>query len=846
MAQTPPYNFSSMPNFGGPSDPLTLRNMFQNALQQTLGSFLPMGLDRLASGMIGDFALKSLGIKYDYAMDVPLTTGGLSSRGVANSYLMTQARQLAPQGFEQAQRSAEFQFWKNIAGLQKSEAQWLKDNNLEANAKNRRRYDDYLANEALGYQNGPASMFYKMLDPYEMGQASQYMSMATGNLYTRQLLQGDRRRPAAAVRFMSELFRGPNGEFAFDRKDYGGMGIGEVSALTAALTKELDPLGNARSGEELKKAAGDFSDKIKEYARALAPLKDVFGQDIPSMLRTVEELSGQSIAATGADRAREIARQVSTGVIYGNYTIGDVRGVNQRIVQQMDKMGMSDMAMAQSALLSVDILDAGTANLPKYMRKDRMLQKAYDRVASSAGSTGAEYLDRAYAMWAQRSDVQDKSIDAFREQFRGVAPDQILNRAMELAGARTLVDLDNGMRYDDYAVAKENRLGGSLAVQAATSERIGIGLQALENRYRNESGGAAVADAIAELRTLADDPSVNILDKDSVKARLGGRWSDAYSQAINLIHASSNDKRAGNAQFIAGEYAVNRNLALARQRAIREQQRSRLLDELNGGAAADTKGVINDLIKGGFNVAAVKERLTKMGITDKETIADLTAIGQMTGSEEEKRDLLRYALTAEGMGSQAFNNALTALRGAKGDDARKTAATDLRIARLIGDRTLSAYKGDMKALRNAYQGAKAGEQANAVKGVIEHELLRRKFGDTLTQQDFKAADVDKSGTLTITEYRDYLEKAREAARKQDKNADITKYDDAIYKLNQISSELYGGSAGTTDVMKIWGKIEEFVSKLNTTLENLNKTVTAANSKEANGSGDTKTEPASKK
>jgi hypothetical protein len=492
----------------------------------------------------------------------------------------------------------------------------------------------------------------------------------------------------------------------------------------------------------------------------------------------------------------------------------------------------------------VDILDAGTANIPKYMRKDRMLQKAYDRVAASAASTGAEYLDRAYAMWAHNGGINgDTSIETFRKQFIGVSPDQMLNRALKLAGAQSVVDLDNGMRYNEYAAAKEQRLGASLAVETASRERVTRGLRALQNRYRNEQGGAGVANALGQLMEWAADPNagVNILDKDAVARKLGvSTLSSDYEQAINVIYASSNDKNAGNAQFVAGEYAVTYNLARARQRDRREKERTRFLNELNSGAASDTKGLLMDLVKERLSTDQIKQLLAGRGFTDVETAEDIGAIvhaiDDVGGDGKEKSDLIRYALTAEGMGNHAFNAALTAYRNASTDQERKSAASDMRIARSIGNETLQAYynlggrdddEKQRKAIRDVFN--KGGEQA--VKAKMENDLLRERLKESGINWKTVAGDDD---VATIDELRNDLKDRRKKAVEAKDTGLVAEIDSITSKVNQVSSELYGGHAGTTDTMQIWTRLEPLLARLNTVLEGVGKVVADANSNKANG------------
>ena len=628
----PVYNFSRLPNSLGPEDPLTIRTLFQQALSKVLGTALPKPVGNIVSGWIGNFALKQMGVKYDYAMDVPLTTGGMSPRGVANSYLRTQISQLAPMGFERAQRNAELRFWENFARIQKSEAQWAK----EHGDFNPDEYSKYITAEAIGYQHGPASMLYSFADPYDMAKAAPYMSMATGNLFNRHyMMRGDRRRASSAVQFMERLFTDESGErFTFDRKDYGGMGITEVSALTAALTKELDPLTGADGGsQELKQAVNQFRGKVKEYANALAPLKDIFGQDIPSMLRTVEELSGRSIATMDPQQARDMAMQVSTGILYGNYTIGDVRGVNQRLTQKMADMGMSDLSVQQTALLSTDILNAGTTNVPRFMRKDRLIQAAYDRVAASAGSSGAEYMDRAYALWAHNQRAANKeadiSVEKFRSLFAKTAPADMMSKALEVSGATSLVDLDRGMLYNEYQTAKDRRIGASMAAEIASRDLYETGIQSLINRHKDMNPNVALA--LSDLMTMTRDSDVDILDKSSVRRKLGADKYDsgAYEQAINLIHASSYDKNSGNAQYVAREYTIARNIRLAEKQRVLGEQRFRLLKELDmAGGAADVKSIFVNIIEGNLDFASIKKRLANVGITDEGTAKDLVDINK--------------------------------------------------------------------------------------------------------------------------------------------------------------------------------------------------------------------------
>lgn len=789
----PVYNFSSLPNSTGPEDPLTIRTLFQQALSKILGTALPEPLGNMASGWIGDFALKQMGIKYDYAMDVPLTTGGMSPRGVANNYLRTQISQIAPKGFEKAKHNAELQFWENIARIQKSEAQWAKEHGgFDSEA-----YSRYITAEAIGYQNGPASLIYNVTDPYDMGKAAPYMAMATSNLFNRQFMQGgDRRRSAQAVQFMNRLFTDESGErFMFDSKEYGGMGITEVSALTAALTKELDPLaGSDGSSQGLKNAVNQFRDRIKEYAEALSPLKDIFGQDIPSLLRTVEELSGRSIASTDAQQAKEIAMQVSTGTMYGNYTIGDVRGVNQRITQQMTAMGMSDMSLQQTALLSVDVLNAGTTNVPAFMRKDRLAQAAYDRVASSAGSMGAEYMDRAYALWAhnRRSNNTnaDISVEAFENEFKGVAPQNMMRRALQVSGAANLVDLDRGMLYDEYQTAKNGRVGASMAAEIASRDLYESGMRSLINRFKDTSPD--VANALEDLMGMTDDTDVNILDKTSVKQGLdkqGKIYTDAHAQAINVINAQSQTLAKTSAGNISAQYTIHRNMRLAKKERARNEQRLTLLKSLGmEGGPSGVKELLMEVIEGGLDFDSVKSRLAAVGITNEETAKDLVAVaGAMDTlhgikSKDEWRnssvqDLVRNSTQArEALGIQAETDwaqknartidsvaeeaivkqrAYTQATGKTDAPTEKWIADNVKQIRTVAqreayDRYVTTEILKRKNIQTESEWIESATNQEVIKRVSQEETVRRQAydQDTKKEKGISFEDWEKQGTST--------------------------------------------------------------------------------------------------
>ena len=731
-----------------------------------------------------------------------------------------------------ANRAAQLDWMRNMTQTMTSFATWSA--RPENAGLGEQAYQAWLDREAQDKaDNFIWGMGYKMLDPQGFGAASQYLSQAAGNISRRAMYRGQR---GAFIygRADANIFTDDNGGYAFNSADYGHMSIGEASAVTAALTKDLDIFKDTGFDRaKIQEATQKLRSTVQEYTQALAPLKDVFGSDIPAMIQAVEQLSGKRLAQISPDRLGPMVERVMAGATVGGYSIGQLVGMNQQLTSAMGQMGvpyintMGTLAMAENVLAAIN---GGTA--PVAMRMEQFAQQATNWTLRTSNSAGADAINRAWA-------ISGMSFEDFRAQLG----------SLERQGYSTTRALET--------ITGQNMAG--INYYGAMSDRL---LQAVQADF-----GGQVARA-------------HDLDRMIASGRFIARGSDreAYDQAVELIRSdirylndtafrSANVQDAQVAGIITGiqNGLFGPNLATAftasateAEQAMKREKQQRVMRSINALKTYHAKGtakeLINAYVRGEGSISELFTSREDLALGDEAAKADFEAFVNIFAadikdlSETERSGFLNERfnyLMGKGATNQVYLESLynvqdaqatvTALSGKSNltaadkkalREARATMRTDKRLMRIAESSTNPdllaaklAEEGGKDLILNTYEGLSRQGVEN-----VDIELTDRLRADTFNKsfniqnaeleryiENIVAAEATAKGGFDVSAVTEELTKA-EATYKKEHLAD---YDPSVWEeaRRQVRLANYGEANSGTQMLDLFGKIDALITAI---------------------------------
>lgn len=446
---------------------------------------------------------------------------------------------------------------------------WLKQpGQQEAGAdRSEAAYNAFIQNQAAGWSNNFLwKGLYQFADPDGMMAAQQYLQEAGTNVIRRGYLNG-RRGAVLQARAVGNLFTNAKGEFSYNPADYGFMNVGEASAVAAALTKDLDFFsGSGVNSEKIKEASKRLDKMLKDYTQALAPLKDVFGKDVPAMIKAVEELSGKRLTQMDAAQVNRTVRQALDGAVAGNYTLEQQvqAGAAWRgALLQMNVPFLNDlstMSVTGSILSATNV--AGVA--PRTMSAERWTKMASDRITRASVSAGGAAFAQAYAIMKSRDQslTYDKFMSAYNSAFNG-SIDQTLYR---LTGTRNAAELARRGAESGYlADAYEEGVNKLAALeQGAGRSRARLRDMLLAQGYRSTD----IDEAISYFN------STDRMHGTRVEADAGlSSGAGAIANAL-LVSPEYQDAMTGMRVLYSEKEAQARQAIVSRNRIISEKVRS--------------------------------------------------------------------------------------------------------------------------------------------------------------------------------------------------------------------------------------------------------------------------------
>ena len=452
---------------------------------------------------------------------------------------------------------------------------------IERQAAMRRGYDSYVDLSAEGLASKPfMPQIYSALAPKlglgDPAAASEGMSNLTRNLARGRFSEN----PRLATSVASTVARGLlGGEVTVDPSGYGvnvaprefspfdwaGFSRDNVAVLAAARTRGTDLLSglDITTGQGLKSGVDRLRDLMKGTVEALAPLRDVFGTDIPKMIQTLEGLTGQNFSSISQSRLATLSESISNAVNAG-VNVSDIASQTAAVAKSMAGLkrpapvlytDMESMGLAAASMM-------GTGATPTGITASQWRSAASHRALSLNSSTGMEYTRLAYSVW--------------REQRLREEPERRRELDNELqAGMKTLDEAKaSGALSEDQYQALRHQL--ARRHRAAVSRVAGVDEFSQELSERVQGGETLDA----ALRGMTGVTDLSQLERGRAFAgyEMAGRGV-ALTEAIGGIDASSRaralaERLASSAQFQRALGTSDRKdalgVAIAAARAYRD------------------------------------------------------------------------------------------------------------------------------------------------------------------------------------------------------------------------------------------------------------------------------------
>ena len=616
-----------------------------------------------------------------------------------------------------------------------------------------------------------------------------------------------------------------NVRMAFDRDNWSGMNQKSVADLAAALSRETDFLKgiDPSNTEQLKSASGKFKEMVREYATALSPLKDVFGDDTASMIASLERMTGQGLSKMGAMRASamsvQLADRYNSGMYGTQFLTSNVRTM-QGLVDQAE--GLSSIHYLNSLNMGVRGSDMarGAGTTPAYMSQEKWDREAMKLAFQTSISPAAENMALDYSIWAkhrERAGIKQNSWEDFQNalsNYMDAHPGMDVRSATgRLSGALSRAEKEEGRAYNYFDWAATNGYAADMAAEgelnkrrliAARAMNMDVGIQRIIDNVFKTAAKEGVPMRLTRngfiqrtMDVLENRPDLyGIKDQKKLREEIGslvdGENNLVYTDAEADVISSIMFKMFNDTEDSATQGYLNTAQAVVGRRETRKyaDEAARRRDRyatLQSDLLRPGSQLVGDLLHGGFSIDTIRERLGIGGY-----------IQSVDGAYVDK-DNLAVVLSAA--------NNMASMRYAKGSEEDVAQARSGYISKFYG------YANSTEGLKSTtfqenlrkYQAALEAGDSSGVQAALRRLDAELKFGSKAIEQFEQDKLYTKDGAIILTD-----DKFNELAGKSATDLALMHMDSTIYSLATYAKD------GVTDqdaavnktAQKIWKETRE--------------------------------------
>lgn len=787
---------------------VTLESLLMSSIMSFLGAdagdpMMGMFAPQL-SGIVKSLAAGLLNIPQDSPMWTTTLYTNMTDFGRVVQNMNTAATKAAIVPWNQFKRTEEYKFYEGIQRSLMSREAFEKRVAAGEDTGGFTNYDAFLAHKTSGMVDNFAwDMLYTMADPQGTMQAAFNMKNAAINIGRNAMWRGDRdwMEKQEAI---GRLFMDKNANSTYNNADYGGFSLNDTTALLSALSKDIN---FAQGGESIEDASKRLREKMQAVTRALSPLKDLFGDDIPSMIKLMENITGRSIGQLDTAKIKGMTERFMNGVLTNTYTAEQVVMSNHQLQAGYSQMNIPfyiNNTLAEQSRTLAAVANIGW--VPDGMSRTEFVQNVARRTMKTGASRFANNANLAAAVWMdqQRSNGRDVTFNDFeREYNRRIAAGMTYDTAFrDMTGMTSAVLHYEGYMTPTYIEAQQANVGQRMANRQGTIR--GFGRAALTSRTR------ADADAWRYLgRVFAGAELSDLTGQELDKA-----LREHENVAVRRVYSAMNtDERYQDLATAFAARSAEREADKRQAVANRIRRQSDLIAEAFSGvntANSPGEAIVNALINNGkgFSMAAINEAMAKDA-----TLKQLVTNGEFTKQDWEEMhaaqdvairqlgpnatETEKKSAAAKGImtlyrtkGENALRDSLfESFRKAKGSD-KTNIAMAMKVAEDLGADTSKRFMETFTDEKTGFNTTAAVKELNKYK--------------TAAEADFAALEKKKADGKELSK-----EEERMLAEGKSKYVRKSVLDKTFDRLIESDDKLPGKFKSHTDEKNLQSELQSF-------------------------------------
>lgn len=759
---------------------MTPQNVTPSSLLMQLPGLLGLNMNDPSMAQVGQLLLNWLksqviepytGIKASDPMWNATLYSNMTNFGIMMQNMNTAANINGFSNMAQMQASARYQFYQGVQRTLTSEADF---NKLVAAGQTGgfKDYDAFIEHKTQGMMdNGLLTMAMNngQWDPTGKMMAAYNMKEASANVAREAMWRGEKnwqdKSDAVGRMFLNDRL-----ELDYDKSKYGMMTLNETTALAAILTKNQPFASGAKSENEIKAATERLRTKMQNLTKAMSPLKDFFGDDVPNMVRFLEEVAGKSINQMDSQTVANITRDMTNGVLTGSFTLNQVQKMTTQMQAgfgQMNTPYYMDMAANVTSRRILEAVNDGVT--PPGMSRESYSRLTADRQMRMAAAPLTNNFNLAYSVFEARmrqrgvTDV-DATMEAFKTRFNDLRENRKMGTEqalLEITGASDVLQMaEMGKRGGGYFRAQAAGLGLDMDITEGLKKRsrnfIRWGLDDRQREARRSIFNDYLTSnlSLEELDRKYQDMEFSKDEKEKAQFR---EWN--YLQSDKQFMNFNADLRANVSQRRAAEKNAQANKRRERTNALERIFESAMEHE-DTLAGAITNLFINN--GKGFNLQDIKDKYSNMPAVvelaekldlskeDMERLASVTEAARLTttGTDLDKNKgglkAARAYLTAidsDPEKKKLLDPLIGRFNLTKDKDKKAATARVLNIASSMSTQTLSALLKDDKTGMDLVGIAQKAEADYAKFSRVAPTVNADWFAKDENGKEFNAKDV---------------------------------------------------------------------------------------------------------
>lgn len=539
-------------------------------------------------------------------------------------------------------------------------------------------------------------------------------------------------------------------------KDFGGFKGSQIAQLASIIANTSDNI----PGLALEQAVAKFKQKVEQTARAISPLKDIFGNNVKAMTDALQAISGQRITQMPEHLARSLATSITDMSRYANVSPAQIQAMSSNLLATATSKQYGDsFSRAGTAKLGT-MAAALTANgnAPAGIYVGEYVGDVNQRLAQLNNTKGADWLAKAYAIW--KEGKPEGTLQQFQEQVtnKRAQGKDLIRAAIDVAGVTYLPQLNRGSTLTAYRQAKVSGKMGQMALQGQFQQAI------INQSFRaaNQVGTARAAQGRRLFTNmegqdlkylmqhhLQDNAVQHIVDKYNARgfnvdtATLGAYLKNP--QFIKTMQATATARQAR--QFSIRQQGIRTKMAAFQKasggswntlfRAISQPDARKYLQTMPGVAAQDMRALQRDIVNAKTDSQArtrVKNLNESLGIdlAAQATQKLYTSRASDASYKEAFTNVYLYKNSTKAEQQALYQQGLRYIQASEIVDLSKSKS----IQQLISD---DAYKEDVNKILASVKDKKGSARVEAI---VQAQKDFRKLG---IQRRIKTAEASVLG-----------------------------------------------------------------------------------------------------